>query len=242
VSIALLAAIVVIIAAAAATQSIVGFGYALLVVPCLTVLLGPKVAVVASTSVGTALVAWNSVRWRRDILWKEAVTVSVAALCAMPIGLAVLTRADDHTLRLIVGVTIVVFTGWLWRGLSLPRGRRTEIVAGATSGALAASVGVNGPPLVIAFQATEMPPAPFRATLQMCFLVQASVALVLFWSQGLVVTDVGWVFAVGIPAAAIGALVGDRVAPRVHEGPFRSAVLLLLALSGVLAVASAVWA
>jgi uncharacterized membrane protein YfcA len=113
-------------------------------------------------------------------------------------------------------------------------------VAGATSGALAASVGTNGPPLVIAFQATEMDPAAFRATLQVCFFVQATVALALFWSQGLVVGDVGWVFAVGVPAAAIGALVGDRIAPRVHRGPFRTAVLVLLALSGALAVASAV--
>ena len=241
-SLALLTTIVVLIALAAATQSIVGFGYALLVVPVLTALLGPKVAVVASTSVGTALVAWNSLRWRHDIRWREVVTVSIAALCAMPFGLAVLTRADDHVLRLIVGVTILVFTAWLWRGLSLPRGRRTEIVAGATSGALAASVGVNGPPLVIAFQATDMQPAPFRATLQMCFLVQAAVALALFWWQGLVVEDVGWVFAVGIPAAVLGALVGDRIAPRVHAGPFRAAVLVLLALTGALAMASALWA
>jgi uncharacterized membrane protein YfcA len=115
------------------------------------------------------------------------------------------------------------------------------VVAGATSGALAASVGVNGPPLVIAFQATEMAPAPFRATLQLCFFVQAAVAVGLFWSQGLVVRDVGSVLLVGIPAAAIGALAGDRLAPRVHEGPFRSAVLLLLGLSGALAVASALW-
>ena len=241
-SVALLVAIAALIAVAAATQSIVGFGYALLVVPCLTVLRGPKVAVVASTTVGTALVAWNSVRWRHDILWREAVTVTIAALCAMPIGLVVLTRADDHTLRLIVGCTIILFTVWLWRGLTLPQGRRTEIAAGAASGALASSVGVNGPPIAIAFQATEMPPAHFRATLQVTFFVQALVAVMLFWSQGLVVADVGWVFAVGIPAAAIGALVGDRIAPRVHEGPFRSAVLVLLALSGALAVASALWA
>ena len=238
----LLTAIVVVIAVASATQSIVGFGYALLVVPCLTVLLGPKVAVVASTAVGTALVAWNAVRWRTDIRWREALTVSLAALCAMPIGLAVLTRADDQTLRIVVGVTIVVFTLWLWKGLTLPRGRRTEMSAGFTSGALATSVGTNGPPLVIAFQATEMAPAPFRATLQVCFFVQAVVAMALFWSQGLIVTDVGWVLGVGIPAAAIGALAGDRIAPRVHAGPFRSAVLVLLAVSGTLAVASAIWA
>jgi uncharacterized membrane protein YfcA len=241
VSATLVVAIALIIVAAAATQSVVGFGYALLAVPCLTVLLGPKVAVVASTAVGTALVAWNAVRWRDDVRWREVMTVSAAALCAMPVGLLVLTRANDRTLRLLVGATILLFTVWLWRGLALPRGRPTEIAAGATSGALAASVGTNGPPLVIAFQATEMAPAAFRATLQVCFLVQAAVALALFWSQGLVVADVGRVFVVGIPAAVAGALIGDRIAPSVPYHRFRSAVLILLSLSGVLAIASAVW-
>ena len=113
-SVALLVVVAAVIAAAAGIQSIVGFGYALLVVPCLTVVLGPKVAVVASTSVGTALVAWNAVRWRSDIRVREAVTVSVAALAAMPIGLVVLTQANDVTLRLVVGVTIIVLTVWLW--------------------------------------------------------------------------------------------------------------------------------
>lgn len=238
----LLVAIAVLIGFAAATQSIVGFGYALLVVPGLTLLLGPKVAVVAMTAVGTVLVAWNAWRWRRDIRLREAVTVSIAALCAMPLGLLVLTRADDQTLRALVGVTILGFTVWLWRGLELPKGRRTEVVAGFTSGALATSVGTNGPPLVIAFQAVGMQPAPFRATLQLCFFVQASAALALFWGRGLIVPDVGWSFLVGLPAAAIGGLIGDRIAPGVHAGPFRAWILVLLALSGALALASAVWA
>jgi uncharacterized membrane protein YfcA len=101
-------------------------------------------------------------------------------------------------------------------------------------------VGTNGPPLVIAFQATGMAPEPFRATLQVCFFVEGAIALLLFWSQGLFVHDVGPIVLVGLPASACGALLGDRFAVRVHQGPFRTAVLALLALSGVLAVITAV--
>jgi len=235
-----LVAVVLLVAFAAATQSITGFGFALIVVPGLTLLAGPKVAVVTMTAIGVPLVAWNAVRWRDDLQAREALTVTVAALAGMPIGILVLTRADDQLLTVVIGVTILVMTLWLWRGFHLPRGRRTEVVAGFTSGALATSVGTNGPPLVIAFQAVGMEPAPFRATLQACFFVEGAIALVLFWSQGLVVGDVGIASLVGLPAAVIGALIGDRLAPRVHEGPFRAAVLGLLALSGVLALASAV--
>ena len=62
-----LVAVVLLTGFAAATQSITGFGYALIVVPGLTLLFGPKVAVVAMTSVGVPLVAWNALRWRADI-------------------------------------------------------------------------------------------------------------------------------------------------------------------------------
>jgi uncharacterized membrane protein YfcA len=236
----LVIAIGLIVVFAAATQSITGFGFALIVVPGLTLLLGPKVAVVAMSSIGVPLVIWNAIRRRHDILVREAVTTSLAALLGMPIGLVVLTRADDRALTAVIGATILAMTAWLWRGLRLPEGRPTELGAGFVSGALATSVGTNGPPLVIAFQAVGLEPAPFRATLQACFVGQGSIALGLFWWQGLVVHDVGAAFLVGAPAAVIGALIGDRIAPRVHAGSFRTAVLMLLALSGALAVSSAV--
>jgi uncharacterized protein len=236
-----LVAIALIIAFAAATQSITGFGFALIVVPGLALLLGPKVAVVAMSSVGVPLVIWNAIRWRHDILWREAVTTSIAAWIGMPIGLLVLTHADDQVLTATIGVTILVMTAWLWRGLSLPEGRATELAAGFVSGTLATSVGTNGPPMVIAFQAVGLEPKPFRATLQACFVGQGSIALALFWSRGLIVHDVGIAFLAGAPAAVIGALIGDRVAPRVHAGPFRNAVLILLVLSGGLALVDALF-
>ena len=234
-----LVAVVLIVGFAAATQSITGFGFALIVVPGLTLLFGPKVAVVAMSLVGVPLVAWNALRWRADIQRREAIVVTAAAMLGMPVGIAVLTRADDQVLTAVIGVVILVLTAWLWRGLRLPAGRTTELTAGFASGALAASVGTNGPPLVIAFQATGMAPEPFRATLQVCFFVEGAIALLLFWSQGLFVHDVGPLVVVGLPAAALGALLGDRFASRVHKGPFRAAVLALLALSGLLALITA---
>ena len=235
----LIVAITLIVAFAAATQSITGFGFALIVVPGLALVLGPKVAVVAMSSIGVPLVIWNAIRWRRDILVRAAVTTSLAALVGAPIGLYVLTRANDRVLTAAIGITIIVLTLWLWRGLTLPKSKATELAAGFTSGALATSVGTNGPPLVIAFQAVGLEPAQFRATLQACFAWQGGIALALFWWQGLVVHDVGVAFLAGAPAAVVGALVGDRLAPRVHMGPFRAAVLGLLALSGGLAVVGA---
>lgn len=226
--------------AGAAAQAVTGFGFALFVVPILTVVTGPRSAVVVMTSIGVPMTLANAVRWREDLRSRSLVVVSVAALVGMPLGTLLLTRADEQTLTIVVGVTVLGFTLALWRGLRLPPGRTTELTAGVLSGALATSVGTNGPPLVVAFQATGMGPESFRATLAAAFAVQGAVAFTTFWAAGLVDGAVGSAWLVGIPAAVLGALAGDRLFVRMDRARFRGAVLILLTASGLLALASAV--
>jgi uncharacterized protein len=228
-----------IVAAGAALQSVSGFGYALVVSPVLAVLLGPKTSVVVMTLLGVPMTAANALRWRKDLLGREAFVVCLASLVGLPIGAWVLTTADERTLRLVVGAVVLALTAWLWRGLVLPPGRRTEIAAGVASGALAASTGTNGPPLVIAFQAVGMEPPAFRATLASTFMVQGSLALVSFWIGGLVTAALWPYVLAGAPALVAGTLIGDRLALRIDLARFRSVVLLTLAASGAVAVASA---
>jgi hypothetical protein len=229
-----------IVAVAAATQSVTGFGFALVVVPIVAALTDPKTAVVMMTAVGVPMSLWNTVRWRRDLQVREAITVTIAALVGMPLGLWILVHTDERTLRLLIGVVILVMTAWLWRGLRLPRGRPTEITAGAVSGALATSTGTSGPPLVIAYQAVGMTAKPFRATLAATFFVEGVAALAVFWSRGLVTSDVRTLTLVSIPAMVIGVLAGDRAAHRFHGERFRPAVLLMLVASGLVVIATAI--
>jgi uncharacterized membrane protein YfcA len=228
------------LAIAAGIQVTMGFGFALIAIPILAVVDDPKVAVVLITAVGVPMTLWNTYRWRRHLRVREMLTVAGASLLGMPLGAYVLTRAPDRALTLTIGIVVLVLTAWLWRGLRLPEGPRTEISAGVVSGALATSTGTNGPPLVIAFQATGMERDPFRATLAGCFLVQGVVALCLFWANGLVTNEVGRAFVVGMPAVVVGTIVGERLSSGMHGPAFRAAVLGLLTLSGTLAVVGAI--
>jgi uncharacterized protein len=227
------------LAIAAGIQVAMGFGFALVSIPVVAVAADPKLAVVLITAVGVPMTLWNTYRWRAHLRVKEMLTVAGASLVGMPLGAFVLTRAPDRALTLTIGVVVLVLTAWLWRGLRLSPGPRTEISAGVVSGAFATSTGTNGPPLVIAFQATGMEREAFRATLAGCFLVQGVVALAVFWANGLVTHDVGRAFVAGMPAVIVGTIAGERLSARMHGRAFRAAVLGLLALSGALAVAGA---
>jgi len=228
------------VAIAAAIQATMGFGFALVAVPIVAVVADPKLAVVAMTAIGVPMTLWNTARWRAHIQIGPMATVVGASLIGMPVGALILTRAPDRALTFAIGIVVLGLTAWLWRGLRLPSGPPTEITAGIASGALATSTGTNGPPLVIAFQATGMERDPFRATLAGCFLVQGVIALLLFWAGGLLTRDVGAAFAVGVPAIIAGTLAGERLSARLHGPAFRVAVLTLLGLSGALAIVGAV--
>jgi uncharacterized protein len=235
----LLVVIAATVAFAAAIQATMGFGFALVAVPIIAVAEDPKVAVVAVTAIGVPMTLWNTIRWRADLQARRMVMVVGASLIGMPVGALILARAPDRALTFAIGIVVLVLTAWLWRGLRLPPGPRTEISAGIASGALATSTGTNGPPLVIAFQATGIERAAFRATLAGCFLMQGVVALALFWAGGLITHDVGVTFLVGVPAIVAGTPLGDRLSTRMHGHAFRVAVLALLGLSGALAIVGA---
>lgn len=225
--------------AGAATQSVSGFGYALLVVPVLTVVAGPRTAVVVMTAIGVPLVIANAWRWRAHLRGRIAALLVGTAVIGMPVGALFLSNADESLLTATVGVVVLVMTVAIWRGLRVPPGRTTLTAAGALSGALAASTGTNGPPLVIALDAEGLEPAAFRATLQTVFAFQGLLAFASFTVNGLVTASIGPAVAAGLLGAAAGALTGDRIATRVDVTRFRAIVLITLAASGVLALVTA---
>jgi uncharacterized membrane protein YfcA len=233
-------AIGAIFAVAAGAQAASGFGFALLAVPLLSVLVGPTTAVVAMAVAGFVLQAFMAVRDHSDVRRTTVSVVVVAALAGMPLGLLVITNADPQTLRILIAVVVLTFTLLLWRGLTLPDRPATDASAGFVSGVLSTSTGTNGPPLVIAFQGKGLTPPAFRATLAATFLIQGGLALAGFAVTGLVTREALLVAAVGLPGIAVGWWGGQRVFQRMDHERFRRVVLAMLGFSGLLTLISAV--
>ncbi|PRZ41463.1 hypothetical protein CLV47_10910 [Antricoccus suffuscus] len=218
----------------AAAQALTGFGFALLGVPLLALAVDAHTAVVAITTVELALTAVIAIREWSHVQWRSVIVVTLASFVGIPIGLYVLATFDEHLLNAVIAVVVLVFAAIIAFGLTVPRGPRTEIVAGVSSGVLLASTGMNGPPLVAAFQAMGLSPRSFRATLQAAFTVQIIIVVI-----GFVLTDqfTGQsvtVAATAIPALVIGWFLGDKLFHRLTGPHFRRLVLGTLVVSGVL--------
>jgi uncharacterized membrane protein YfcA len=225
---------------AAFAQSVSGFGSALVAVPLLSVLAGPRTAVVAITVLSIAMTALATVRERRHVQWRVAGTLAAAGLVGMPVGLVLLTALDARALTLVIAALVLVVTVMLARGWSVRPGPWARRSAGVLSGAMLTSTGMNGPPLVITLQALRLRSDAFRATLQAVFCAQDVAAVAGFVAVGQLNRTVLVAVAAGLPGLPLGWLLGDRVFTRIDQDVFRRVVLGMLVVSALAAGASAV--
>ena len=235
----MLAAIAAVFGLAATAQAASGFGFALLAVPLLSILVDAKAGVVGASIVGLGLVAVMAARDHRHVDRRAVGLAVTAALAGMPLGLLIIGRADDATLRILIGLVVLCLTVLLWRGMKIPDRPVSELGAGLVSGVLSTSTGTSGPPLVIVFHGKGLSPIAFRATLAMTFLIQGSLSLCGFALTGHVTRDAMLVAAAGVPGTAAGWMLGQRIFERLNHERFRTVVLGLLALTGVLTLLSA---
>lgn len=223
--------------AASFTQVIAGFGFALLAMPIMTLAVPVEKAVVISTLLGVIATTWQSWHLRADADRELIKRIIPAAYVGMPIGLLILNVVSDRSLRLTLGVTVLIATYLLARRINLAHaGRGLDIGAGFLSGILNTSLSTNGPPLVFDLQARQLKPDRFRATISAIFALSNVGGLALFIVDRKVTREGLGAAAIAAPAWLAGQLLGWPVRKHVHGERFRWMVLTLLFLAGTTAI------
>lgn len=226
--------VIAVVLLASTAQTVAGFGFALISVPFLITVLDVRDTVVAVSILGwlNSTIVARSV-WRH-VPVRAVVTMLLASLAGMPVGLAVLVFAPPDALRLAVAVSsiamaLAIASGLRWRGSD----RSGEIVAGAISGVLNTSTGMNGPPVVLYLQERGYPPDAFRGALSAFFFVSGIVSLGAFAVSGVMTWESLALGGAGIPAVLLGHAAGHRLLGRLSEAAFRRMVLGLLIVTAL---------
>ncbi|MEV8517804.1 sulfite exporter TauE/SafE family protein [Dactylosporangium sp. NPDC051484] len=228
-----------VIAAASAAQAITGFGSALLAVPFLTIIAGPRPAVVAGLMVAVLLSIGVAVAERRHVLWRPVLLMGGSGVVAAPVGLLLLRTLSDRDLTVLICGVLLLSAVMMTVRIRLPATDSTMISAGLLSGVLLTSTGLNGPPLAVALAAQAQPPRTSRATLSMVFVVHGFVGNILVLASVQVTSSTLTIGAVAVPAMILGWVAGDRVSRRMDQTWTRRAVIALLVVGAVLAAAIA---
>ena len=214
-----------------------GFGDALVAIPLLTLVVSPQVAVPAIAVLSAALGLGIGLTNREQVDWRGAGTLLLGAVLGLPLGIWALAVWSVDRLETALGAALVLVS---LQGLLRPRDSgwatlRTGPVFGFAGGLLGGMLGMAGPAFVLWTVGTGWPADRIRATLQGVFLPLALLTMLGHAWAGLWSRQVLVLAALGIPAAALGTLAGNRIARRLTLTRFQAVLwTVLLGLGGVL--------
>lgn len=225
------------VAMAALVQTVTGFGFALLAVPVLSLVIPPESAVVLSASLGLLTSSGQAISERTHGDRPTIGRMLLGAAVGAPFGLLILVVTTERQLRIVLVVVIAVFLVINVRNVTLRRaGRVVDLGAGAISGALNTALSTNGPPLVMALHVRHLTPQVFRATLSAVLAGSGIITVSLFALSGRYDLDIAVLFLASLPGLAAGFALGVRHRHRVSTARFRQLVTVLLTVTGVVAL------
>jgi uncharacterized membrane protein YfcA len=239
---AALAAAIIITCGAALCQSLTGFGFALVMVPLLSLAWDVKSAVVTSTVLGTFALLPLVFEARRHVRLAAVAALVAGSLAGIPAGILLLDWIDPEALKILVGLTVIAASVLVYRVREVratQAGVMPAVAAGVVSGVLRASTSMGGPPAVLYLLGVEKDVEAFRGTILAFFLPMSLVTIVGLAAVGRVTPDVLRISVIALPAMALGLAAGGWLRYRVREELFRLIVLLVLIFSSIGVIISA---
>lgn len=222
---------------AAFTQGAIGFGFGMVAMGFLPLVIDELVAIpmVAVYSLLVAgLIAW---RERAYLSWRRLAPPLVGVVAGVPLGLVFLTEVEPRYIRLTLGVFLVLYCLWSYF-VSLKVGQRAihdrwGYVAGLASGVLGGAFNTGGPPLIVYATLKNWDKDGVTSTLQVLFALTSIIAIGGHVTAGRMTTEILQLIAMLVPVIALGVWLGGRVYSRINQATFRNGMLALLFIAGL---------
>ncbi len=220
-------------------QGAAGFGFGILVLPLYLLILDSvsavQVVIIVTPVISCALVPriWRAAP-RRLLL-----RLTLASAAGFPLGIWLYLQASLDAMKLGVALLIVAFAVLLLfrRVAAAPRAggsppRFADLAVGVVAGAMASSLGMPGPPVLLYLSSQGMEKDAARSTMLTLFFFAYLGSLALQVAVVGVAARTWGVAAALLPLAALGAVGGHLLARRMSQQVFERLALLLLLGTG----------
>lgn len=229
---------------AAIVRGYSGFGFSLLVITSLSLLLPPQtfIPAVFMLEIAASLHLLPGI-WK-DIHWRSLAPLIIGCVIGTPLGVWLLANVPAPPMQIALAVFVLVVTLLMWRGFvlkSMP-GRAASGGVGIASGLFNGAFGIGGPPVILFYFASPAGNVAGRASLIAFFLMTDLIGLAFMSREALIGWNSVTLALIFLPALVIGIWVGARSFKSADPQVFRKWVLVLLAglavLSGVQGIAA----
>jgi len=222
-----------VITAAAAVQGAIGFGAGLLASPLL-VLVDPVMVPGPMLVAALVLICLMIARERQAVDMRGLGWAMLGRVPGTAIAIAMMAAMPADGLVITVGALVVAGAVMSARGLHVDATRANLVVAGLLSGIMSTTASIGGPPMALVYQHAAA--ARLRATLAGHFLAGCLVSLIGLYASGQLGAAELQAACVLAPGMAAGFVLSTRFLRRVDDGWLRPAVLVVSALSGLVAI------
>lgn len=217
------------------TQTLTGFGLALISMPLLSQLLGIDVAapLVALIAIVAELILL--VRYREDLSIHTVWRLSAASLLGIPVGIWAVRQFDDELVLAILGIVIIGYALYALLNFRLPKIEPPEWAYGFgfMAGILSGAYNTAGPAVVIYGNCQRWEPRTFKSNLQGFFLLNSMTVIATHLLSHHYNADVWHNFLLALPALGLGLVAGFALDHTINPLVFRKMVLVLLILIGL---------
>ena len=244
-------------------QRTTGFGFGIFIMTMLPFFLptyGEATTLSGLLAITTsAVIVW---RMRGYVTWKRLWPILMTFIVVSTIAIFALTRIEDHILKWILGVALIVISIYFAlfsQKIKLPTTKKAaiereksdagigssereqarpkvkvQVGAGTLSGLMGGFFGMQGPPAVLYFIQSEPTKEHYMAMAQTYFLIGNVMMTFVRAYNGFFTTTVLTDYCFGLGGVVIGTTLGAYVFKRISNRIFRYIVYAYIAISGVI--------
>lgn len=215
-----------------------GFGAGMVIVPALSLIYTPPVAVATLVMIEIVATAQLMPRLVPHVEWRTVLPLGAMACLGLPIGAWALLNADPAVMRRVIGVVVLFSAFVLSCGVrfSIAPGRAIAAGAGALSGVLSGATGVGGPPIILFYLSGPQNKMIARASITSVFAVTTTLMSLIFWREGVLTAHLLLRCAIFAPLYIVAVWMGTHMFSIASEAVFRRAAFVVLFVMALLAL------
>lgn len=223
---------------AGVTRGFSGFGGALIFVPLISALYGPKIAAPTLLVIDTLMTLPFLLPALRLCIWRQVAPLAAGALVSVPAGVWVLDHAAPLVLRwglasLGLSLLVLLVSGWRHTGRhSLP----ATLGIGAVAGFCGGAAQMSGPAVVAYWLGSGQASGLVRANLFGFFALATLASGAAYAVNGMFTAEVGRLSLLLGPTYALGLFVGARAFRGTSDRTYRIAAYWVIASAALLSL------
>jgi hypothetical protein len=222
--------------AAGALQGFCGFGYSLLAMPVLLLMMPAGTAVPMLCVTGIALNVVLLISTRKHLDLRGLTPLAIAGVVFTPVGVWLIREVPAESARTAIGVGVAVISTAMLLKLRVGLRKTTLglLVAGSVSGLLNGFATFSGPPVVLLLSASGEGRDGIRSCLAAYFLLLGLIGALSYSAMGVLTPKALPTVALALPFTVLGAAAGALLARRSGGEVFRRLSLVIMAVLGLL--------